>query len=137
MPSPIIHDLSWPEMAWYCPKSAHLLLIHVSAVHAVGFCVFNTIACNSTVVTQGTHNPNSANSTSLIKAELNFNQLKLTCVRFKHVRNQSPERLGSKGAANLGRLKINTYRSKYTRSGTQGEFRSVPLTAQTSPSAKA
>jgi len=41
---------------------------------------------------------------SLIKAKLNFNQLKLTSVRVKHLRNQRTGRLGSKGATNLGRL---------------------------------
>ena len=42
---------------------------------------------------------------SLIKAEFNFNQLKLTCVRVQHMRSQCTERPGPKGATNLGRLK--------------------------------
>lgn len=67
--------------------------------------MFSTTAYNSTVVTQGTHNPNSANPMLLIKAELNFNQLKLISVSVKHMRNQCTKRLGSKGATNLGRLK--------------------------------
>lgn len=115
MPSPIIQDLFWPtEMAWYRPASSYLLLlqhqqtqgclqhhlVHVSVVNAIGFCVFNT-----TVVTQGTHDPNPANPILLTKAELNFNQLKLTCETLKRMRNQCTERPGSKGATNLGRLK--------------------------------
>lgn len=60
---------------------------------------------NTTVVTQGTHNPTPANPMSLIKAELNFNQLKLACERVKRVINQCTETPGSKGDTNLGILK--------------------------------
>lgn len=83
--------------AQYCSESTHFLLIqqqqtqgclqhhlsHVLVVHAIGFCIFrnfymnNTITLNSTMVTQGTQNPTSANPILLIKAEFNFSQLTL------------------------------------------------------------
>lgn len=89
--------------AQYCSESAHLLLMQqqqtqgclqhhlfrVLVVHATGFRMSNIITCNSTIVTQGTHNPNSANPMLLIKAELTY-------VRIQHMRNQCTEKLGSK-----------------------------------------
>lgn len=75
-------------------------LVHVPVVHTIVFSDFNTTACNSTIVTQGTHDPNSANPISFIKTALNFSQLKLSCVRVKLMRNHCMERLGSKGDPN-------------------------------------
>lgn len=127
--------------AQYCSESAHLLLIqqqqtqgclqhylfHVLVVHAIGFCMSNTITCNSTIVTQGTHNPNSANPMLLIKAEL-------THVRIQHMRNQCTEKLGPKWASKLGEIKRSISRWKHNRAGAWGGFKSVSLTVQTSPS---
>lgn len=75
----------------YCSESTHLLLMqqqrtqgclqhhlfHVLVVHAVSCCMSNTVTCNSTIVTQGTHDSNSAKPMLLIKAEFNFYQLML------------------------------------------------------------